>query len=139
MNFTGRARNIHFPFDTTSDTPLDVAIEMVKELEITDWEPFEIADMIDKEISALVPSWKDSISAQIHEQHSFNYNDDYDENNTPLHPFYSSSSQSSSQASLPGLPPFQYETSELHDWLKGMAISFVSIPKHTSIELYSFI
>ncbi|XP_073149822.1 probable serine/threonine-protein kinase WNK5 [Henckelia pumila] len=118
----GRARNnIYFPFDTTSDTPLDVAIEMVKELEITDWEPFEIADMIDKEISALVPSWKDSISPQlIHQQHSFNYNDDYDEN-SPLHPFYSSSSQSSSQASLPGLPPLQYETTSavhVHDWLK---------------------
>lgn len=135
----GRARNIHFPFDTTSDTPLDVAIEMVKELEITDWEPIEIAAMIDKEISALVPSWKDSISAQIHEQHSFNYNDDYDENNTPLHPFYSSSSQSSSQTSLPGLPPFQYETtSALHDWLKEESKYNDDASSHSSSYSYNY-
>lgn len=55
---SGSARNVYFPFDIASDTPLDVATEMVKELEITDWEPFEIADMIDEEISALIPNWK---------------------------------------------------------------------------------
>ncbi|KAG8377116.1 hypothetical protein BUALT_Bualt09G0135000 [Buddleja alternifolia] len=99
----GRSRNIYFPFDITSDTPLDVATEMVKELEITDWMPFEIADMIDEEISALVPSWKDSTTSQIHQQHSFNYAEDEDDNddNSPHHPFYSASSLSSSQASLP--------------------------------------
>lgn len=76
---------------------------MVRELELTEWEPDEIADMIDGEITRLVPSWKDSTSVQIHEQQSVNYVDDEDDNddNIPRHPFYSTSSLSSSQASLP--------------------------------------
>nr|GME08791.1 probable serine/threonine-protein kinase WNK5 [Ipomoea batatas] len=52
----GKARNIFFPFDITSDTALEVATEMVKELEITDWMPLDIAEMIDEEISALSSS-----------------------------------------------------------------------------------
>ncbi|XP_022986794.1 probable serine/threonine-protein kinase WNK4 [Cucurbita maxima] len=56
----GSLRNIYFPFDIVNDTALDVAMEMVKELEISDWEPFEIADMIEGEISALVPNWNRS-------------------------------------------------------------------------------
>lgn len=51
-------RNVFFPFDIVNDTPLDVANEMVKELEINDWRPSEIANMIDGEISGLVPDWK---------------------------------------------------------------------------------
>lgn len=107
---------------------MDVATEMVKELEITDLEPFEIANMIDEEISTLVPSWKDSRSFQINQQHSFNYADDEDDNddNGPRHPFYSTSSFSSSHASLPGLfslPAAQfYQAKSLHDWHQGMHI-----------------
>ncbi|CAM8916325.1 unnamed protein product [Rhodiola kirilowii] len=54
----GTSGNIYFPFDTVSDTPLGVANEMIKELEIADWEPNEISDMIEKEISSLLPRWK---------------------------------------------------------------------------------
>ncbi|EPS72856.1 with no lysine kinase, partial [Genlisea aurea] len=49
----GSVNNVFFPFDVESDTPLDVATEMVKELGITDWKPPEIAAMIDAEMSAL--------------------------------------------------------------------------------------
>ncbi|KAA8517668.1 hypothetical protein F0562_015142 [Nyssa sinensis] len=98
----GQARNIYFPFDIASDTAIDVAMEMVKELEIIDWEPLEIAEMISEEISALVPTWKDCDSSQkYHHQHSFNY-DEEDDDHTTHHPFYSLSSHASSQASLPG-------------------------------------
>lgn len=126
---SGRSRNIYFPFDIGNDTALDVAAEMVKELEIPDWEPFEIAEMIDKEVSGLVPSWKNPYSSQIHQQHSFNYfdvDDDDIDDNSPHHPFYPTSSVSSSQASLPGVfslddaPLRQGDT--LHDWLQGMLI-----------------
>nr|GLL36801.1 probable serine/threonine-protein kinase WNK5 [Ipomoea trifida] len=115
----GKARNIFFPFDISSDTALEVATEMVKELEITDWMPLDIAEMIDEEISALVPTWT---STQYQKQHSFNYIDDDDEDDddnnvgisTTRHPFYSLSSQSSSQASLPDL----LEKIN-HDWLQN--------------------
>lgn len=91
----GPARNIFFPFEITSDTALDVATEMVKELEITDWEPLEIAGMIHNEIIRLVPSWNRSFTT---------YDEDEDsDDNSPHHPFYASSSLSSSQASLPGI------------------------------------
>ncbi|KAL2509800.1 putative serine/threonine-protein kinase WNK4 [Forsythia ovata] len=116
----GNARNIYFPFDTSSETAFDVATEMVKELEITDWKPFEIADMIDEEISALVPTWKDWNSInQNHQQHSFNYHEDDDD--SPHHPFYSVSSLSSSPASLSDLlsprgDEFHHRNNSGHDW-----------------------
>ncbi|KAK6122171.1 hypothetical protein DH2020_044088 [Rehmannia glutinosa] len=73
----GAVRNVFFPFDIVTDTPLDVANEMVKELEITDWRPLEIANMIDAEISGLVPHWKAD-----HTPHILNYQeDDYDNHN----------------------------------------------------------
>lgn len=100
----GQARNVYFPFDIMSDTAIDVATEMVKELEISEWEPFEIAEMINEEISALVPSWKHE--NLLKNQDSFNYNDDdddYDDENRIQNPFYSHSFHSSSQASLPGI------------------------------------
>ncbi|XP_062081593.1 probable serine/threonine-protein kinase WNK4 [Humulus lupulus] len=92
----GSLRNIFFPFDIVSDTPLDVATEMVKELEITDWEPFEIAKMIQEEISSLLPHWQEETYDTI------NYHDN-DDNDGTHHPFYSFSSCSSSQASISGL------------------------------------
>ncbi|KAI5649147.1 hypothetical protein M9H77_35152 [Catharanthus roseus] len=54
----GRVRNIYFPFDLENDTALSVATEMVAELEITDQDVTKIAEMIDGEISNLVPGWK---------------------------------------------------------------------------------
>lgn len=58
MVYTGRIRNIYFPFDVESDTALSVATEMVAELDITDQDVTKIADMIDGEIASLVPEWK---------------------------------------------------------------------------------
>ncbi|KAF7837290.1 putative serine/threonine-protein kinase WNK9 isoform X1 [Senna tora] len=54
----GRVRNIYFPFDIDTDTALSVATEMVAELDLTDQDVTKIADMIDNEISNLVPEWK---------------------------------------------------------------------------------
>ncbi|ONK59669.1 uncharacterized protein A4U43_C08F9090 [Asparagus officinalis] len=54
----GRVRNIYFPFDTDTDTALGVAAEMIDELDITDHEVTRIAEMIDGEVSSLVPEWK---------------------------------------------------------------------------------
>jgi WNK lysine deficient protein kinase len=101
----GHTRNIHFPFDVVNDTALDVAMEMVKELEITDWEPLKISEMIEDEISSLVPGWK--LTTQ---QHSFIYVDDDEEDE---HPFYYSPSHSS-HASLPILD----HSHSAHDWLQ---------------------
>lgn len=56
--FAGRVRNIYFPFDIHMDTALSVATEMVAELDITDQDVTKIAEMIDGEISALVPDWE---------------------------------------------------------------------------------
>ncbi|KAL0434943.1 UNVERIFIED_CONTAM: putative serine/threonine-protein kinase WNK4 [Sesamum radiatum] len=77
----GAVRNVFFPFDIVSDTPIDVANEMVKELEITDWRPSEIANMIDGEISGLIPDWKPDHPQSAH-FHVLNYQeDDYDHHN----------------------------------------------------------
>ncbi|KAK1428049.1 hypothetical protein QVD17_16876 [Tagetes erecta] len=96
---TSKARNIYFPFDVASDTAHDVATEMVKELEIDDWEPLDIAEMIDKEINNLNPTWKNGSMnmLQNHDYHSFCYDKD-DDGDTP-HPFHSTSSLSSPHAS----------------------------------------
>ncbi|XP_042489119.1 probable serine/threonine-protein kinase WNK4 [Macadamia integrifolia] len=117
----GCARNIFFPFDIVNDTPLDVATEMVKELEIIDRDPSEIAEVIEEEISALVPKWNPH---QDHAQHTFNYHDDEDGDGPPHHPFYSSSSASSSQASLSGLITSTHNSHAddvvySNDWLPG--------------------
>ncbi|KAJ1419226.1 Serine/threonine-protein kinase, active site [Sesbania bispinosa] len=98
-NKTGLTRNIYFPFNTINDTAIEVAMEMVKELEISDLEPLEIAEMIEEEISALVPTWKDWGNSKYQRQHSFNYEEEDDISNH--HPFFSSSSRSSSHGSLP--------------------------------------
>ncbi|XVF29695.1 hypothetical protein REPUB_Repub15cG0144300 [Reevesia pubescens] len=107
----GDARNIYFPFDIVNDTAIDVALEMVKELEINDREPLEIADMIEEEISSLVPTWKDWGSSHVHHQHSFKYEDDDedDDHNGIPHPF----SATSSQVSLPTFLS-SYETQICH-------------------------
>ncbi|XAR63618.1 Non-specific serine/threonine protein kinase [Bertholletia excelsa] len=60
----GRVRNIYFPFDVETDTALSVATEMVAELDINDQDVTKIADMIDGEISALVPEWKPGLGIE---------------------------------------------------------------------------
>ncbi|RDX60634.1 putative serine/threonine-protein kinase WNK5, partial [Mucuna pruriens] len=98
-NKNGEKRNIFFPFDTINDTAIDVAMEMVKELEISYLEPLEIAEMIEEEISALVPTWREWGTSKYQRQHSYNYEEEYDMSNN--HPFFSPSSRSSSHGSLP--------------------------------------
>lgn len=58
MVFAGRIRKIYFSFDIETDTALSVATEMVAELDINDQDVTNIADMIDEEISSLVPEWR---------------------------------------------------------------------------------
>ncbi|XP_057513347.1 probable serine/threonine-protein kinase WNK4 isoform X2 [Actinidia eriantha] len=99
-NEEGSMRNVYFPFDIVSDTPFDVATEMVKELEIMDWEPFEIADMIEREISALVPNWKKRGQPQLDHRHILNFQEEEDRHHQL---FCSFSSCSSSHVSLSGL------------------------------------
>lgn len=92
-------------------------MEMVKELEITDWEPFEIADMIEGEISALAPHWIKKDTSHPETLQTFNYQDDDD---GPHHYFRSFSSCSSSQVSASGLIRID-ETADQYDWLQGIA------------------
>nr|GEU71325.1 probable serine/threonine-protein kinase WNK5 [Tanacetum cinerariifolium] len=116
----GKTKNIYFPFDIESDTAHDVSTEMVKELEINDWEPFDIAEMIDKEIVSLIPTWKKGPmqSLQSLNVHSFCYDQD-DDNNTP-HPFHSPSSHSSPQVS----PRCLFTTSDVaHELSSSIMIS----------------
>ncbi|TVU50615.1 hypothetical protein EJB05_01993 [Eragrostis curvula] len=97
---TGHARNIYFPFDLASDTATEVAREMVKELDITDRDPLEIAAMIEQEIDRLLPG---------REQHEYTYGaHDDDENEEQPPPFYylSSSPTSSQGSSLCGVGPW---------------------------------
>ncbi|XP_042375615.1 probable serine/threonine-protein kinase WNK5 isoform X1 [Zingiber officinale] len=106
----GHVRNIYFPFDVVSDTPMNVANEMVKELEITDREPLEIADMIAQEISILVPDWKESASGGNDLHHAYNYVDDAEDGCN--HPFYNIASPTSSQGSVFG-------TGQREGWFQG--------------------
>ncbi|GJN28475.1 hypothetical protein PR202_gb16603 [Eleusine coracana subsp. coracana] len=98
----GYVRNIYFPFDMASDTATEVATEMVKELDITDRDPAEIAAMIEQEIHRLMPAGR--------EQHEYSYyaghehDDDENQEQPPPPPFYylSSSPTSSQGGSLYG-------------------------------------
>ncbi|KAK8936124.1 putative serine/threonine-protein kinase WNK5 [Platanthera zijinensis] len=75
----GQVRNIHFPFDIISDTPIEVAIEMVKELEISDREPAEIASMITREILYLVPEWKENRANESGHHYEYDFGEDVKE------------------------------------------------------------
>uniref|UniRef100_A0A0E0MBP6 non-specific serine/threonine protein kinase n=1 Tax=Oryza punctata TaxID=4537 RepID=A0A0E0MBP6_ORYPU len=99
----GNVRNIYFPFDVVNDTAMEVATEMVKELDIADREPTEIAAMIEQEIVRLVPGYK---------QHEYSYADDDNDDDVNGHPnpfYYLSSSPTSSQGSLCGVGPTSSE------------------------------
>lgn len=52
--FAGHVRNIYFLFDIEVDTSLSVAMEMVAELAILDYDATRIADMIHREVASLV-------------------------------------------------------------------------------------
>ncbi|KAI4331630.1 hypothetical protein MLD38_029802 [Melastoma candidum] len=108
----GSSRNIYFPFDIVNDTAIDVAVEMVKELEITDKEPMEIATMIEDEILSLVPTWENSGLPRDVRQHSFSHQEDGDddEDDNTGRPFFAASSPLSSLASLP-----VFETSSCYE------------------------
>ncbi|CAA7032340.1 unnamed protein product [Microthlaspi erraticum] len=105
----GMAKKVSFPFDTMTDTSIDVATEMVKELDITDWEPLEIAKMIDGAISSLVPGWR------------------FEEDDETYHA--SSSHSSSSHASLSN-----YMARGRQDWLQGSYsnLNYVSVDENSS-------
>ncbi|RDX63426.1 putative serine/threonine-protein kinase WNK5, partial [Mucuna pruriens] len=94
----GHTRHVFFPFDTLKDTAIQVAMEMVQELEISHLEPLEIAAMIDHEVSTLVPTWRDRVKCHHQRQYSFNYEEEEDVNNH--HPFFLSSSPSSPRGSF---------------------------------------
>ncbi|KAK1565279.1 hypothetical protein Q3G72_023135 [Acer saccharum] len=55
---TGHIRNIHFPFDIEADTTIDVAREMVEELNLTDQDVSTISAMINSEIRSHIPDWE---------------------------------------------------------------------------------
>ncbi|KAG9154981.1 hypothetical protein Leryth_012162 [Lithospermum erythrorhizon] len=113
----GTVRNVFFPFDIVNDTPIDVANEMVKDLEISDWNPSEIANMIDAEITGLVPHWRRLDDPHPARSLVLNYQIDEDEHH---HPSYSFSSSSSSQVSLSGLVHSQSlkESTHNYNWLE---------------------
>ncbi|CAD6255150.1 unnamed protein product [Miscanthus lutarioriparius] len=102
---TGHARNIYFPFDMASDTAVEMAQEMVKELDITDRDASEIAAMIQQEIGRLLPG-------RAQQQHEYTYaerDDDDDENDEERPPpfcCYLSSSPASSHGSHCGVGPY---------------------------------
>lgn len=109
-------RNVHFPFDIINDKAMDVAMEMVNELDLTDWDPHEIAEMIEEEISALVHGWKDLGSSGDLRQHSFDYDDD-DENHPPY--LYSCSPSNDSLHGLSDSPDALFSHELNHNWLQG--------------------
>uniref|UniRef100_A0A7C9D652 non-specific serine/threonine protein kinase n=1 Tax=Opuntia streptacantha TaxID=393608 RepID=A0A7C9D652_OPUST len=119
----GHVRNVHFPFDIINDTTLDVAMEMLKELDITDREPHEIAEMIEEEISSLAPGWKDLSSLKrLQRQQSFDYDGDDDEGIHPAYPSSCSSSHDSHRGPSGSYEAFLSNERSLnatHDWLQG--------------------
>lgn len=118
----GSLRNIYFPFDIVNDTGLDVAMEMVKELEISDWEPFEIADMIEGEISALVPNW--NRSELPNHRLGFSYSEEDDDAAHRTLRSISSSSRATT-LSLITSPKTNQNISNGLSWFPGMAQDFI--------------
>lgn len=145
----GKARNIFFPFDIESDTANDVATEMVKELEINDWEPLDIAQMIDTEIANLIPKWKKGSMESLqnhhhhHHHHSFCYDEDEDEDDdeNSLNPFHS---QSSSQVSLQSLDVVRDQfdsimiSSTLGHWNKGNFLNDDDASSKSSLNSFNY-
>lgn len=115
----GYVRNVHFPFDIINDTAMDVAIEMVRELDINDWEPYEIADMIEEEISALVPGWKD-FKSPLSQQNNIDFIQD-EENCPPELASCSPSNKSPCGSSMSCEVPYSNDV-----WLQGNMVDDTS-------------
>ncbi|XP_042403327.1 probable serine/threonine-protein kinase WNK5 isoform X3 [Zingiber officinale] len=118
----GKMSNVYFPFDTVEDTPLDVANEMVKELDIRDREPSEIAEMIAQEITSLVPGW---IEDREERHQVCNYVDDKEDRSS--HPFYYLSSPTSSQGSVAFGMSSSQGYNHLQKELAGVIRNFVQV------------
>uniref|UniRef100_A0A7N0VK36 non-specific serine/threonine protein kinase n=1 Tax=Kalanchoe fedtschenkoi TaxID=63787 RepID=A0A7N0VK36_KALFE len=114
----GRLKNnICFPFDVVNDTAIDVATEMVKELNL-DWEPSEIAEMIKAEVSTMDMTWRNLSSPKFQLQDSFMYEEDeYAYSEETHHPFYAFSSCSSSEVSLPQVNQLN-SMATAYDWFQ---------------------
>ncbi|KAF9673709.1 hypothetical protein SADUNF_Sadunf10G0052400 [Salix dunnii] len=67
----GRIRNIYFSFDIKTDTAISVATEMIDELDITEQDVLKVADMIDGEISTLIPEWKKGLGIEESPQNTY--------------------------------------------------------------------
>ncbi|XP_051186109.1 probable serine/threonine-protein kinase WNK8 [Lolium perenne] len=118
---SGHTRNIYFPFDIAGDTAIEVATEMVKELDIENRDPSEIAAMIEQEILRLVPDWAGGNCGD--QQEYYTYADDDDNEEQP--PFYYlSSSPTSSHGSHCGVGPTASGLQGGHgDWLQDYGVS----------------
>jgi WNK lysine deficient protein kinase len=127
-------RNIYFPFDMASDTATEVAEEMVKELEITDRDPVEIAAMIEQEIERLLPGRR--------QQHEYsvrvaNGDDDDDENEERPPPFcYLSSSPTSSSSHGGSLDGGVRPYAASGGWSRGTNKKFIPLLTTGSIILH---
>lgn len=131
----GQVRNIHFPFDIISDTPIEVAIEMVKELEINDRDPAEIASMITREILFLVPEWKENQADDSAHHYEYDFGEDVEEYDRS--PDYYLSSPSSSQAS-----PFDCRNNyrdhyQVAEWLRDEDSNSVHSEEYSAISYSS--
>lgn len=93
-------------------------MEMVKELEITDLKPSDIANMIEGEISVLLPNKRNSNCSVI------------TMTTTTNHHFHSASSRSSSQGSISGSDSRADDLLNGDYWLHGM--SSLSLPLYCS-------
>jgi hypothetical protein len=114
-------RNIYFPFDMVNDTATEVAEEMVKELEIRDRDPSEIAAMIEQEIERLLPGRKQQHEYAVYAAHD----DDDDENEERPPPFYYlSSSPTSSQSSVCPYASDDFSRPQGGAWSKGNNVIF---------------
>lgn len=108
---------------------------MVKELEITDWEVTEIAEMIEEEIASLVPGSKNrSLPFNYNRQESFSCEEEDEAEGAIHHAFYGSSSGASSQVSIPSFTARNsyhdltllndgINSSSSQNWLHGMFLS----------------
>nr|GEW12855.1 probable serine/threonine-protein kinase WNK4 isoform X1 [Tanacetum cinerariifolium] len=126
----GSVRNIYFPFDILNDMPDEVASEMVKELEIVDWEPSDISDMIEGEISALIPNWSNPHKLDYYQILNLNQDEDDDHH----YPYHSLSSSSSSQLSFSGLT----RSDSLQGTPEFMAPELYEENYNELVDVYSF-
>jgi len=131
---SNNVRNIYFPFDLVSDTATEVAEEMVKELEIRDRDPSEIAAMIEHEIQRLLPGRK-----QQHEYTLYSAAQDDDDENVEHPPpfYYLSSSPTSSQGSVCGAGPGGFSGPQGSAWSKDHGYYYASLSDDDDMSVHS--